>query len=96
MGEASSGEEALDMVREMRYDIILLDMRLPGMNGLETYIALKEIEPKISVILITAFEREMATEIDEALRNNAYSTLAKPLDIQRLFNHIDELLKQKY
>ena len=96
VSEASSGEEAFDMVREMRYDIILLDTRLPGMNGYETYLALKVIEPKISVILITAFEREMATEIEEALRNNAYTTLTKPLDIQRLFNHIDELLKQKY
>ena len=94
VGEASSGEEALDMIREMRYDIILLKMRLPGMNGLETYLALKEIEPQTSIVLITAFETEMAAEIEEAIKNNAYTTLTKPLDIQRLFNHIDELLKQ--
>ena len=96
VGVASSGEEALDMDREMRYDIVLLDMRLPGMNGLETYLALKEIDPKTSVILITAFEREMAAEIDEAISNNAFTTLTKPLDIERLFHHIDELLRRKY
>jgi len=96
VGEASSGEEALDMVKEMRYDIILLEMRLPGMNGLEACLALKEIDPQTAIVLINALEKEIAAEIEDAIKNNAYTTLTKPLDIQRLFNHIDELLKQQY
>lgn len=96
VGVASSGEEALDMVREMRYDIILLEMRLPGMNGLEACLALKEIDPQTSIVLINALEKEIAAEIEDAIKKNAYTTLTKPLDIQRLFNHIDELLKQQY
>lgn len=96
VGEASSGEKALDMVKEMRYDIILLEMRLPGMNGLESCLALKEIDPQTSIVLINALEKEIAAEIKDAIKNNAYTTLTKPLDIQRLFNHIDELLKQQY
>ena len=55
-GSASSGEEALSMVRQDMPDILLLDLRMPGMNGIDTLHALKQAKAAARVIILTSFE----------------------------------------
>ncbi len=53
---AYSGEEALEKLRELSADLIILDINMPGMNGLETLRQIKELNPALPVILCSAYE----------------------------------------
>lgn len=57
-GEAASGTEAIQMVREGRWDVMLLDVSLPGANGLEVLRAVKEHDPKLQVLVLTMYPED--------------------------------------
>ena len=65
--EAASGEEALRAVRSLRADFAVVDMRMPGMDGLETIAGLKKIQPDIPVALLTAFGGQKLQQAARAL-----------------------------
>ena len=74
---ASSGEEAVDIVREERVHIALLDMHMPRLTGLETLQIMRQINALLPCILVTADATEAL--IRQALRAHAYSVIAKPV-----------------
>jgi two-component system nitrogen regulation response regulator NtrX len=80
--QAQSGEEALRVVEPQRFDVVLLDVQMPGINGLETLKRLKEAEPALEVIMMSGH----ATLADavEATRLGAFDFLEKPLDRDRV------------
>ncbi|MFZ2447173.1 MAG: sigma-54 dependent transcriptional regulator [Syntrophobacteraceae bacterium] len=79
---ASSGEAALPLVRSREFDLVIMDVRLPGMNGLETFKAIREIEPLIPVIIMTAFgTTETAIE---ATKMGAFDYILKPFNIPEM------------
>jgi len=92
---ATSGEKAIELAKKNSFDLILIDMKLPVLNGLETYLALKEIDPNTLAIMMTAYEQEMKLLVDEALSNSAYTCLPKPLNIETTLHIIDEILQKK-
>ena len=79
---ASSGEEGIERVKDSAPDLALLDMALPGINGLETLRRIKRLDAGIVVIMITAHER--VPDVVEAMRIGAFSYLIKPLDLDEL------------
>ena len=95
VGIAYTGEEAIALARETAHDIILIDMKLPAINGLETYLAIKEVNPEAVAIMMTAYRQEMADLVEEAIRNHAYTCLYKPLDMEELLSLVEEVLKRK-
>ncbi|HEX9606467.1 MAG TPA: response regulator [Gemmatimonadaceae bacterium] len=85
---AHSGEAAVDAVRERDYAVVLMDVRMTGINGLEAFKAMKAVRPGVRVILMTAYT---ATEIlAEAEREGALRILSKPVAVGELI----EILKQ--
>ncbi len=81
---AASGETGLQQVRKTMPDLVMLDMRLPGMNGFETFKLLHDMDPKLPVIIMTAFgTTETAIE---ATKMGAHDYILKPF-------HIPEMLK---
>ena len=74
---ASSGEEALDIVREEPVDLALLDMYMPTLTGLETLQLVRQINAVLPCILVTADANEGLMR--QALRARAYSVIAKPV-----------------
>src|SRR5579863_3371312 len=58
VGSASGGEEALDMLRTRTADILLLDLRMPGMNGVDTLLAIKANRINVRSIILTSFETD--------------------------------------
>ena len=78
----SSGEEALSVLRKQTYDLILTDINLPGVNGLEVVSAAKEADPETVVVVITGYA-STGTAID-ALRQGAYDYITKPFDLWEL------------
>jgi len=80
MYQAANGKEALDIQEMEEIDIVLLDMKIPGMDGVEILKKMKERQPTIKVVMMTAYgELKM---VNEALENGAISYMAKPFDIE--------------
>ncbi len=88
---APSGEAGLDIARNKIPDLAILDMRLPGMNGLETFQALHELEPKLPVIIMTA-HGTTETAI-EATKMGAFDYILKPFDIPDMLDVIKQALE---
>lgn len=76
---ASSGREALELVKEQAVDLILLDMKMSGMDGLETLTLLKKVCPQTIVLIMTAYEE--VEGLKEATRRGAAGYISKPFDI---------------
>lgn len=79
---ALSGREALDLVKKKKPHIVLLDIRMPEMNGLECLERIKEIDTEIGVIMITAIKQEEVGK--KAMELGAYDYITKPLSLQYL------------
>jgi excisionase family DNA binding protein len=79
---ASSGEEALNIIRKDRPDLVLLDIKMPGIDGIETLRKIKEIDRNIVVIMLSAFST-LETNITAA-RLGAYTSIAKPFDLEEM------------
>ena len=95
MAIAHTGEEAIATMKEKTHGIIFIDMKLPTINGLEAYLAIKKINPEVIAIIMTAYRQEMADLVEEALNNHAYSCLYKPLDMEEVLRLIDEIRERK-
>jgi two-component system response regulator HydG len=80
--EAADGKEALNCVRKRFYDLILMDIRMSKMSGIEALKEIKLINPGIAVIVMTAYA-SVSTAVG-ALKSGAYDYLTKPLDIDEL------------
>lgn len=90
---AKNGEDAIRMVRERTFEVILMDIKMPGLSGVETFIEMKKINPGVKVIMVTAYSVEPL--IRKALEEGAYAVLKKPLNISMLLNEIDIIIKSK-
>src|SRR5919109_794566 len=76
ISQASSGEEALKLVQDQPVDLVLTDLRLTGMNGLQLLTEIRAFDPEIVVIVMTAYA-SVETAV-EAMRKGAYDYLTKP------------------
>jgi nitrogen regulation protein NR(I) len=88
---ASSGEEGLRLIPATRPDLVIMDIRLVGMNGLETLRRLRQMEPKLPVIMMTAYGTTQ-TAI-EAMKLGAYDYLLKPFDVPKLMEILAKAFK---
>jgi DNA-binding NtrC family response regulator len=91
----SSGEEAKRIVKEKDFDIVLIDVKMPVMNGLETYLELRKIRPNIKAVMMTAYHQEVQDLVEEAIRHNVYTCVYKPFDIKKLLKIIEGILAAK-
>ena len=85
---ANDGEEALDRVRQEEFDVVLMDIRMPKMNGVEACKIMRKEKPELVVFLMTAFTVE--TLVAEALSDLGVEVLSKPLDIENMLAMIRE------
>jgi CheY-like chemotaxis protein len=89
---AHDGPTALELVRKHVYDVALLDLKMPGMNGLALYREIKKLQPATVAIVVTAYASSgMAEEIRAA---GAWQILNKPVDFNRLLPLMDQALEQ--
>jgi DNA-binding response OmpR family regulator len=79
---AANGEEALQRVKEDRPHLILLDVRMPGMSGLEVLRQVRRIDQEVGVIMVTAVHEEETGR--QALALGAFDYVVKPLDLTYL------------
>ena len=79
---AQDGREALDLFKNQNFDVVLCDVKMQGMDGIEVLVALRELAPDLPVIMISG-HGTIDTAV-ESLRKGAYDYIQKPLDLNRL------------
>lgn len=79
IGEAGSGEEALTLVGRLAPDVVLMDLNLPGMNGIEATRAIREAHPQVAVLVVTMFDDD---SVFAAMRAGARGYLLKGADAE--------------
>jgi DNA-binding NtrC family response regulator len=89
-----SPDEAMELARQIRFGLILLETKLDPINGLELYLALKQILPETVTIMLADSEGTFIEQAKEAVQNNAYAFLKKPLEMDTFINILDRLKKQ--
>ncbi len=88
---AASGEEALEVIPQIQPDLVIMDIRMGGLNGIETLRKIREFDTKLPVILMTTFGTTQ-TAI-QAMKHGAYDYLLKPFDVPKLEAIVDAALK---
>lgn len=91
--EASSGMDALDKVRAMTFDCVLSDIKMPEMDGVELHRRLRELQPGLPVVLMTAYAADEL--IDRGLEDGVAGVLEKPLDINHLLGFFTSMAKNR-
>lgn len=89
---ASHGGEALEKIKKEPPDIVLLDIMMPGMDGIRCLEKIKSDYPKVAVIMITALKDE--NRIAQAKKMGAYAYLVKPFSLNYLETELGKLLKE--
>lgn len=92
---AKDGEEAIAIAKERPEDIVIIDMKLPFLNGLETFLELKKINPKLQAIIITGYKEEMQDLLKQAMSRGAYVCIYKPFDPQKIVEIVEEIARNK-
>ena len=82
VGEAESGEKAIKLVSELIPDIVLLDLIMPGMDGVETTRQIKKISPRTQVVVLTSYHEDV--HIFPALKAGAISYILKDMKMEKL------------
>src|SRR5262249_28405591 len=91
--EAPSGEIAIELSTRNAFDLVLLDLNLPGINGIEVLRLLHDRDPEILILLMTAFG-SVKTAV-EAMRGGAFDYLQKPVDYEELLLVVGRALETR-
>lgn len=90
---ASSGQQALDMLSESPSDVVVLDVKMPDMDGIETLRRIKKIAPSVEVVMLTGHANvEVAMQ---GMELGAFDYLMKPIDIDDLLYKLQDAFKKK-
>ena len=84
------GDQAIGMMEEETYDIMFLDIRMPGKDGIETLKAVKKIRPETIVIMMTGYSVDEM--VHKALEENASEIIYKPFEIEKVLSLINNVV----
>ena len=88
-----NGYEAIEAVKKTHFDAIFMDIKMPGINGVETFEEIKQIDPQAAVIMMTGYSVDDL--IRKAVSEGAYICLHKPFDIEKVIGLVKEIGGQK-
>ena len=90
VAECKDGEHAVDVAVRLKPDIVLLDIMMPGMDGLEALQEIRRKQPSVKVIMITA--SASAGNVQEAIQNGASSFIVKPFNAAKVITAITKVM----
>jgi DNA-binding NtrC family response regulator len=90
---ATRGEDAVDLIGNQSFDIIVLDLAMPGMDGLETLKKIKEKDPDVEIVMLSG-QGNIKSGV-EAMKLGAEDFLEKPVDIKDLLKRIEEARERR-
>ena len=86
---AYTGEEAIRKFQEKDFDIVFMDVQLPGMNGVESFMEIRKVTPDARVVMMTGYSVEQL--LDRAVKNGAWGVLHKPLDMEKVLDMLKRI-----
>ena len=89
MTVAFSGEEAIQRFKEHNFDLTFMDVKLPGMNGVESFLEIRALKPQARVVMMTGYSVEQL--LDKATRSGAWNVLHKPLKMERVLAMVEQV-----
>jgi two-component system response regulator HydG len=93
VSEACSGEEAVAKVQSEHFDCVMMDIKMPGIGGVEALKIMKSASPELPVILMSAYATEESAS--EGKKQGAYAVLTKPFDIQMVLSFLSLLRSEE-
>ncbi|MFW5958170.1 MAG: response regulator [Desulfosalsimonas sp.] len=90
---ATSGKQALEIMEKQSFDVAVLDVKMPGMDGLQLMERIKDRHPGLPVLLLTGYGA--ASEGENGMSKGAYDYLMKPVDIEELISKVHEAIANK-
>jgi DNA-binding NtrC family response regulator len=91
--EAEDGEHALRLIKTNRYDVVLMDIRMPKMDGITALKQIKKLQPHLPIIIFTAFGTSERTI--EAMKVGAFDYITKPFDVEELLAVVRRAVEYK-
>jgi CheY-like chemotaxis protein len=91
---AHDGPSALALLEEHPYHLLLLDYRMPGMNGLELYRRARDLRPGTDAVIMTALAE--SDEVGEAIGAGVRRVICKPVDFGAVISRIEEIIGKPY
>ncbi len=91
--DVNSGQAALSLVEQNQYDVVVLDLRMVGLDGLETMNRMKEMKPDSTIIILTGHCDEERLNLCREM--GASLCLVKPINIEQLIENVKELIARK-
>jgi len=90
VGEAETGESAIDLYSQVKPDLVILDILMPDMNGLEALKKIRELNPAARILMCTASEQ--SSHVQEALASGAAGYIVKPFTQESILTTIEKAL----
>lgn len=91
VGEASNGLEAVEKTRRLKPDIVLMDIKMPGCNGLEATQIIKAEMPQVKIVMVTAFDDD--EDLFEAMKSGASGYILKNVNADEFFNLLSSVMR---
>lgn len=91
---AHDAQQAGEIVKSLRFEVVLLDMKLPGGDGLEVLNLVHGANPQARTVIITGYRDEMEVLLDQALNEGAQAIAYKPFDVDNLLQTVHQLVRQ--
>ncbi len=89
---AHNGEQAIRIFKEQDFDIAFMDVMMPGMNGVESFLEIRKIKPDAKVVMMTGYS--VTQLLDQAIENGAYGVLHKPVSMDEVLNSVERVQSQ--
>lgn len=93
VGDAANGEEALEAIRTGSYSLVLMDVRMPGIGGMDLVPEILDLEPNLAILMLSAISD--ASTAATCMQRGAYDYLTKPIELTDLRKAIDRALKRR-
>ena len=87
---AENGYQAIEAAKHVPFDLVFMDIKMPGINGVQTFREVKKVNPQAAVIMMTAYSVEDL--VREALEEGAYAVVYKPFDMEHVVSIIESVL----
>ena len=87
---AGSGDEALEILKRTEVDLVLLDLSMPGMNGVDTFREIHTLRPALPVMIVTAYPD--SDLMAKALEIGPFSMISKPVDLAQIQKTVDRIV----
>jgi DNA-binding NtrC family response regulator len=91
VASAESGREAIDLLRKKRFNVIFLDVKMPDLDGLETFVGLRQIRPAVRVVMMSGYGQEVQGKVSECISRSAYTFVPKPFEPVRILKIIEDI-----